>query len=165
MERLEHDIIVIGSGLAGLRAALEASRVSHGRLDVGIVTKTQAMRSHSVGAEGGTAAVLYPDEGDSFESHMWDTVKGSDFLADQDAVEMFVHAAPEELRLLERWGMPWSRRADGRIAQRPFGGHEFPRATFAADKVGFLEMETLYGAVQAFPNIHVHHECWSLIHI
>ena len=158
MERIEHDIVVIGSGLAGLRAALEASRVSHGRLDVGIVTKTQAMRSHSVAAEGGPAAGLYPDEGDSYDSHMWDTVKGSDFLADQDAVENFVHAAPEELRLLERWGLPWSRRADGRIAQRPFGGHEFPRATFAADKVGFLEMQTLYGAVQAFPNIHVHHE-------
>ena len=161
MDRIEHDIIVIGSGLAGLRAALEASRVSHGRLDVGIVTKTQAMRSHSVAAEGGTAAVLYPDEGDSFDSHIWDTVKGSDFLADQDAVEMFVHAAPEELRLLERWGMPWSRRPDGRIAQRPFGGHDFPRATFAADKVGFLEMQTLYGAIQAFPNVHVHHEWFA----
>ncbi len=161
MERIEHDIVVIGSGLAGLRAALEASRVSHGRLDVGIVTKTQAMRSHSVAAEGGTAAVMYPDEGDSFESHIWDTIKGSDFLADQDAVEVFVRSAPEELRLLERWGMPWSRRADGRIAQRPFGGHEFPRATFAADKVGFLEMETLYGAIQAFPNIHVHHEWFA----
>lgn len=161
MERLQHDIVVIGSGLAGLRAALEASRVSNGRLDVGIVTKTQAMRSHSVAAQGGTAAVLYPDEGDSFDSHMWDTVKGSDFLADQDAVEMYVHAAPEEIRLLERWGMPWSRRPDGRIAQRPFGGHEFPRATFAADKVGFLEMQTLYGAIQAFPNIHVHHEWFA----
>jgi len=161
MERLEHDIVVIGSGLAGLRAALEASRVSHGRLDIGVVTKVQAMRSHSVGAEGGTAAVLYPDEGDSFESHIWDTVKGSDFLADQDAVELFVRTAPEELRLLERWGMPWSRRPDGRIAQRPFGGHEFPRATFAADKVGFLEMQTLYGALQAFPNVTFHHEWFA----
>ena len=161
MERLQHDIVVIGSGLAGLRAALEASRVSNGRLDIGIVTKTQAMRSHSVAAEGGTAAVLYPDEGDSFDGHVYDTIKGSDFLADQDAVELYVHGAPEEIRLLERWGMPWSRRADGRIAQRPFGGHEFPRATFAADKVGFLEMQTLYGAIQAFPNIHVHHEWFA----
>jgi succinate dehydrogenase / fumarate reductase flavoprotein subunit len=161
MERLQHDIVVIGSGLAGLRAALEASRVSNGRLDIGIVTKTQAMRSHSVAAEGGTAAVLYPDEGDSFDSHIYDTIKGSDFLADQDAVELYVHTAPEEIRLLERWGMPWSRRPDGRIAQRPFGGHEFPRATFAADKVGFLEMQTLYGAIQAFPNIHVHHEWFA----
>jgi len=158
LERIEHDIVIVGSGLAGLRAALEASRVSRGRLDVGIVTKVQAMRSHSVAAEGGTAAVLYPDEGDSLEGHVWDTVKGSDFLADQDAVELYVRTAPEELRLLERWGMPWSRRPDGRIAQRPFGGHEFPRATFAADKVGFLEMQTLYGAIQAFPNVHVHHE-------
>ncbi len=166
MEYVDHDVVVIGSGLAGLRAALEASRVSHGRLDVGIVTKVQAMRSHSVAAEGGTAAVLYPDEGDSFHSHVWDTIKGSDFLADQDAVERFVRTAPEEIRLLERWGMPWSRRADGRVAQRPFGGHEFPRATFAADKVGFLEMQTLYGALQAFPNVTVHHEWFatSILH-
>ena len=158
---MDHDIVILGSGLAGLRAALEASRVSRGRLDIGIVTKVQAMRSHSVAAEGGTAAVLYPDEGDSFESHVWDTVKGSDFLADQDAVELFVRTAPEEIRLLERWGMPWSRRADGRIAQRPFGGHEFPRATFAADKVGFHEMQTLYGALQAFPNVTFHHEWFA----
>jgi len=166
MERVDHDVVIIGSGIAGLRAALEVSRVSHGRLDVGIVTKVQAMRSHSVGAEGGTAAVLYPTEGDSFESHIWDTVKGSDFLADQDAVELFVRTAPEEIRLLERWGMPWSRRPDGRIAQRPFGGHDFPRATFAADKVGFLEMQTLYGALQAFPNVTVHHEWFatSILH-
>ena len=160
METVDHDLVVIGSGLAGLRAAIEASRANP-RLSVGIVTKVHAMRSHSVGAEGGTAAVLYPDEGDSFDSHVYDTIKGSDFLADQDAVERFVHSAPEEIRRLERWGMPWSRRADGRIAQRPFGGHEFPRATFAADKVGFLEMQTLYGAVQAFPNIHVHHEWFA----
>ncbi len=166
METLDHDIVVIGSGLAGLRAALEAARVSRGRLDIGIVTKTQAMRSHSVAAEGGTAAVLYPEKGDSFESHIWDTVKGSDFLADQDAVDLYVRTAPEEIRLLERWGMPWSRQPDGRIAQRPFGGHEFPRATFAADKVGFLEMATLYGAVQAFPRITVHHEWYvtSILH-
>ena len=166
LDPVDHDIVVIGSGLAGLRAALEASRLSRGGLDVGIVTKVQAMRSHSVAAEGGTAAVLYPDEGDSFDSHIWDTVKGSDFLADQDAVELFVRAAPEEIRLLERWGMPWSRRPDGRIAQRPFGGHEFPRATFAADKVGFLEMQTLYGALQAWPNVTFHHEWFatSLLH-
>jgi len=166
MDRVDHDLVVIGSGLAGLRAALEASRASHGRLDIGVVTKVQAMRSHSVAAEGGTAAVLYPDEGDSFDSHVWDTVKGSDFLADQDAVERFVRAAPEEIRLLERWGMPWSRREDGRIAQRPFGGHDFPRATFAADKTGFLEMQTLYGVLQAHPNVTFHHEWFatSILH-
>jgi len=158
---VDHDLVVIGSGLAGLRAALEASRVSQGHLDVGIVTKVQAMRSHSVAAEGGTAAVLYPDEGDSFDSHIWDTIKGSDFLADQDAVELFVRTAPEEIRFLERLGMPWSRRPDGRIAQRPFGGHEFPRVTFAADKVGFHEMQTLYGALQAFQNVVFHHEWFA----
>jgi succinate dehydrogenase / fumarate reductase flavoprotein subunit len=124
------------------------------------------MRSHSVAAEGGTAAVLYPDEGDSIESHIWDTIKGSDFLADQDAVELFVKSAPEEIRLLERWGMPWSRRADGRIAQRPFGGHEFPRATFASDRVGFHEMQTLYGILQSCRNVEFHHEWFatSILH-
>jgi len=166
MERLDYDVVVIGSGLAGLRAALEVSRQSRSRLHVGIVTKVQAMRSHSVAAEGGSAAVLYPQEGDSFEAHARDTVKGSDFLADQDAVERFVRLAPEELRFLERLGMPWSRRADGRIAQRPFGGHAFPRTAFAADKVGFLEMQTLYGALQAFPNVTIHHEWFatSILH-
>jgi succinate dehydrogenase flavoprotein subunit len=119
------------------------------------------MRSHSVAAEGGTAAVLYPDEGDSIESHIYDTIKGSDFLADQDAVEIFVKSAPEEIRLLERWGMPWSRRDDGRIAQRPFGGHEFPRATFASDRVGFHEMQTLYGILQSYPNVEFHHEWFA----
>jgi len=160
MDILDHDVVVIGSGLAGLRAAIEAARADP-KLDVGIVTKVHAMRSHSVAAEGGTAAVLYPDEGDSLDGHIWDTVKGSDFLADQDAVELFCRSAPEELRLLERWGMPWSRRPDGRIAQRPFGGHEFPRATFAADKVGFLEMQTLYGFSQGLPNLAVHHEWYT----
>jgi len=113
-------------------------------LDIGLVSKLQLMRAHSVCAEGGTAAVLRQDEGDSFELHAWDTVKGSDFLADQDAVEFFVHEMPREILQLDHWGIPWSRRPDGRIAQRPFGGHSFPRAVFAADKTGFQEMQTLY---------------------
>ncbi len=161
MERISHDVVIIGSGLAGLRAALAASESSGGRIDIGLVTKVQAMRSHSVAAEGGTAAVLYPDEGDSFASHAWDSVKGSDFLADQDAVEVFVHNAPDELRFLDRWGMPWSRREDGGIAQRPFGGHEHARAAYAGDRVGFHEMQTLYGAAQAFPNVSFHHEMYA----
>lgn len=151
VEVVEHDVLVIGSGLAGLRTALEIKRSPGGdRVDVAIVSKVQLMRSHSVAAEGGTAAVLYPEEGDSVALHAWDTVKGSDFLADQDAVWTMVKLAPEEIRLLERWGMPWSRRPDGRIAQRPFGGHSFPRACYAADKTGFFEMQTLYGRLQAF---------------
>ncbi len=152
VEVITHDLLVIGSGIAGLRAALEASRVSGGKIDVAIISKVHLMRSHSVCAEGGTAAVLRPEEGDSFELHMWDTVKGADFLADQDAVERFVKLCPEEIRLLDRWGMPWSRRSDGRIAQRRFGGHSFPRATYAADKTGFFEMQTLYDTLLKYDN-------------
>jgi len=150
---IEVDVAVVGSGLAGLRAAIEAARTSAGKLTVGLFTKTQVMRSHSVSAEGGTAAVLYTDEGDSFQSHIYDTIKGSDFLADQDAVELFVKKAPDEILQLERWGMPWARRPDGRIAQRFFGGQSYPRACFAEDKVGFFEMSTLYDTALKWDNI------------
>jgi succinate dehydrogenase / fumarate reductase flavoprotein subunit len=153
VETMTFDIVIVGSGLAGLRAAIEAARVSNGRVSIAVITKVQAMRSHSVSAEGGTAAVLYPDKGDTFESHIYDTIKGSDFLADQDAVEFFVRAMPAEIYRLEHWGMPWSRREDGRIAQRDFGGYSFPRATFAADRVGFFEMQTLYDTSRKFDNV------------
>lgn len=162
VEILKHDVVIVGSGLAGLRAAIEASRVSNGKLSVAVVTKTQVMRSHSVSAEGGTAAVLYTDEGDSFESHMYDTVKGSDFLADQDAVELFVHEAPKEILQLEHWGMPWSRREDGRIAQRYFGGMTYPRTCFAEDKVGFFEMSTLYDTCLRWDNITFYQEWFGV---
>jgi succinate dehydrogenase / fumarate reductase flavoprotein subunit len=141
---LTHDVLILGAGLAGLRAAVEISRRLDGKVDIGIVSKVQLMRAHSVCAEGGTAAVLRPEEGDSFELHAWDSVKGSDFLADQDVVHRFVRAMPEEIMLLDHWGIPWTRDAKGRIDQRPFGGHSFPRATLAADKTGFFEMQTLY---------------------
>lgn len=144
VETIYHDILIMGSGIAGLRAAVEIKRRYGDKLDVGIVSKIQLMRSHSVSAEGGTAAVLYPEEGDSFALHAWDTVKGSDFLADQDVVWKFVKLMPLEIILLEHWGIPWSRRPDGKIAQRPFGGHSHPRTVFAADKTGFFEMQTLY---------------------
>ena len=144
MEVYSHDLVILGTGLAGLRAALEAAQQSAGKLDIALVSKLQLMRAHSVAAEGGTAAVLRQEEGDNYELHAWDTVKGSDFLADQDVVDFFVHEVPREILHLDHWGVPWSRREDGRIAQRPFGGHTFPRAVFAADKTGHLEMQTLY---------------------
>ncbi|MCG2873926.1 MAG: succinate dehydrogenase/fumarate reductase flavoprotein subunit [Acidilobus sp.] len=144
VETIYHDVVVVGSGIAGLRAAVELKRRYGDKLNVGIISKVQLMRSHSVAAEGGTAAALYPQEGDSFTLHAWDTIKGSDFLADQDAVWNFVKLMPEEILLLDHWGMPWSRRPDGRIMQRPFGGHSFPRTTMAADRLGHAAMRTLY---------------------
>ncbi len=161
VETSRHDLVIVGSGLAGLRAAIEAARVSNGKLDIAIVTKVQAMRSHSVSAEGGTAAVLYPELGDSLDSHAFDTVKGSDYLADQDAVERFVKEMPNEIYQLEHWGLPWSRREDGRIAQRNFGGYSYPRATFAEDKVGFFEMQTLYDTTTKYDNIHYYQEWFA----
>ncbi|NOZ61820.1 MAG: succinate dehydrogenase/fumarate reductase flavoprotein subunit [Calditrichaeota bacterium] len=152
-ETFNHDVLILGSGLAGLRAAVEISLRSKGKVDVGIISKVQLMRSHSVAAEGGTAAVLREDEGDSFDLHAWDTIKGSDFLADQDVVYRFVKECPAEIRRLDRWGIPWSRREDGRINQRPFGGHGYPRAVFAADKTGFFEMQTLYDTLLKYDNV------------
>jgi succinate dehydrogenase / fumarate reductase flavoprotein subunit len=161
VETLKHDIVIVGSGLAGLRAAIEAARTSGGKADIAVLTKVQAMRSHSVSAEGGTAAVLYPELGDSIESHCFDTVKGSDYLADQDAVERFVNEMPKEIYQLEHWGMPWSRREDGRIAQRWFGGYSYPRATFAEDKVGFFEMQTLYDTTTKYDDITFYQEWFA----
>jgi succinate dehydrogenase / fumarate reductase flavoprotein subunit len=143
-QSLTHDVLILGAGLAGLRAAVEISHRTAGRVDIGIVSKVQLMRAHSVCAEGGTAAVLREDEGDSIGLHAWDSVKGSDFLADQDVVWRFCRAMPREIHLLDHWGIPWTRDEHGRISQRPFGGHSYPRATLAADKTGFFEMQTLY---------------------
>ena len=157
-ETISHDVLIIGSGIAGLRAAIEASQLTGGKLSIGVISKVHVMRSHSVCAQGGTAAVLRVDRGDSAEAHIFDTIKGSDYLADQDAAERLVSLAPKEIYQLERWGMPWSREGDGRIAQREFGGHSFPRATFAGDRVGFYEMQTLYDTCLRYPNIQFYHE-------
>jgi succinate dehydrogenase / fumarate reductase flavoprotein subunit len=151
-QSLSHDVLILGAGLAGLRAAVEIARCTEGKADIGIVSKVQLMRAHSVCAEGGTAAMLRTDEGDSLELHAWDTVKGADFLADQDVVDRFVRAAPEEILLLDHWGIPWTRDEHGRIEQRPFGGHSYPRATLAADKTGFFEMQTLYDTLLQYKN-------------
>jgi len=160
VEKVEHDIIILGSGLAGLRAGIEAAKVSEGKLSIAIVSKLQLMRSHSVAAEGGTAAVLRPELGDSVELHAWDTVKGSDFLADQDVVLRFTKEIPNEILQLEHWGIPWSRTPDGRIDQRPFGGHSYPRATYAADKTGFFEMQTLYDTLLKYDCVSRYDECF-----
>ncbi|RNJ75887.1 MAG: succinate dehydrogenase/fumarate reductase flavoprotein subunit [Nitrosopumilus sp. B06] len=165
VDSIEYDMIICGSGLAGLRAAIAAAKKGP-RLRIGIVSKLQVMRSHSVSAEGGTAAVIMEDEGDTVESHIYDTVKGSDFLADQDVAEKLCVEMPGEIRKLEHWGMPWSRRDDGRIDQRNFGGYSFPRATYASDKVGFFEMQTLYDTCQKHENIEYLNEWFatSIIH-
>src|SRR2546428_692509 len=162
---IELDLLIVGSGLAGLRAAIQAAKTSS-QIKIGVISKLQVMRSHSVSAEGGTAAVLYPEDGDTIESHVYDTVKGSDFLGDQDVIERLVNEMPSEVYQLEHWGMPWSRREDGRIGQRNFGGYSFARATYAQDKVGFYEMQTLYDTCQKFDNIEFYNEWFvtSIIH-
>jgi succinate dehydrogenase / fumarate reductase flavoprotein subunit len=165
VDSIEHDLLIVGSGLAGLRAAIQAAKTSS-NIKIAVISKLQVMRSHSVSAEGGTAAVLFPEEGDSIESHVYDTVKGSDFLGDQDVIEKLVYEMPSEIYQLEHWGMPWSRREDGRIGQRNFGGYSYPRATYAQDKVGFYEMQTLYDTCQKFDNIEFYNEWFttSIIH-
>ena len=165
VDSVEFDLIICGSGLAGLRAAISAAKKGP-HLKIGVVSKLQVMRSHSVSAEGGTAAVLFEDEGDTVESHIYDTVKGSDFLADQDVAERLCVEIPQEIHQLDHWGMPWSRRPDGKIDQRNFGGYSFPRATYASDKVGFFEMQTLYDTCQKFENIEYLNEWFvtSIIH-
>jgi succinate dehydrogenase / fumarate reductase flavoprotein subunit len=155
LEKLAHDIAVVGAGMAGLRAAIAAAELND-QLDIAVISKVYPVRSHSVCAQGGTAAVMR--EGDSHELHAWDTVKGSDFLADQNVVEFFVDQAPKEIVALEHWGCPWSRTEDGKINQRPFGGHSYPRACFAADMTGFHEMHTLFGKAETYENIQFYDE-------
>jgi succinate dehydrogenase / fumarate reductase flavoprotein subunit len=164
VDSISHDVLIVGSGLAGLRAAI-SSAATNEKLEIAVVSKVQVMRSHSVCAEGGTAAVLFEEEGDNQESHIYDTIKGSDFLADQDVAERLVHDVPYEIYQLDHWGIPWSRRNDGRIDQRNFGGYSFPRATYAQDKVGFYEMQTLYDTSLKFDNIRFYNEwfCTSIL--
>jgi fumarate reductase flavoprotein subunit len=141
METTSYDILVIGGGGAGLRAAIAIAETDP-ELSVAVVSKVYPMRSHTVSAEGGAAAVARAE--DSLDAHAYDTVSGGDWLCDQDAVEAFVREAPEELLRLERWGCPWSRTADGHVAVRPFGGMKNERTWFAADKTGFHMLHTLY---------------------
>ncbi|MDP6507545.1 MAG: fumarate reductase (quinol) flavoprotein subunit [Chloroflexota bacterium] len=146
----QHDIVIIGGGGAGLRAAIAAAEVDPD-LDVAVVSKVYPMRSHTVAAEGGMAGVV--KDNDSFENHIYDTISGSDWLADQDAVEEFVKEAPGELIQLEHWGCPWSREPDGRISVRPFGGMQIERTWYAADKTGFHVLHSLFQTSLKYNNI------------
>ncbi|NQU97376.1 MAG: FAD-binding protein [Chloroflexi bacterium] len=136
----EFDAVIIGAGLAGLRAAHRLA----GRYRVAVVSKVYPMRSHTGAAQGGIAAALGNASEDSWETHMWDTVKGSDFLGDQDAIELLVRNAPAAIYDLEHLGAAFSRDERGRIAQRPFGGHSRPRACYAADWTGHTLLHTMY---------------------
>jgi fumarate reductase flavoprotein subunit len=155
VEVVRHDVIVVGGGAAGLRAAVAAVEADP-RVSVGLVSKVYPMRSHTVSAEGGAAAVARED--DTLDMHAYDTVKGSDFLADQPVIEYFVEEAPKELTLLEHWGCPWSRNSDGTVATRAFGGMTTKRTWFAADKVGFHMLHTLFQHSMRFDRIVRHDE-------
>jgi len=137
---IKHDVVIVGSGLAGMRAALEMCK----DLDVAILSKVYPSRSHSGAAQGGIAAALGNSEPDSWEEHLYDTVKGGDFLNDQDAVEEYVKAAPDVIYELEHFGCVFSRTPDGKIAQRSFGGHSKPRACFSADRTGHTILHALH---------------------
>ncbi|MFI7664727.1 fumarate reductase (quinol) flavoprotein subunit [Nocardia sp. NPDC049526] len=151
-----HDVVIIGGGGAGLRAAIAIAE-HNARLSIAIVSKVYPMRSHTVSAEGGAAAVAGHD--DTFDEHAYDTVSGSDWLCDQDAVEAFVEEAPRELLQLEHWGCPWSRRPDGHIAVRAFGGMKNLRTWFAADKTGFHLLHTLFQTTLSYQDI-VRYDEW-----
>ncbi|MFC6976299.1 FAD-binding protein [Halomicroarcula sp. GCM10025709] len=135
----EHDVIVVGAGGAGLRAAIAAHEEG---ADVALVTKLHPVRSHTGAAEGGINAALR--EGDSWDLHAYDTMKGSDYLGDAPAIDTFAKDAPEEVIQIEHWGMPFSREDDGRVSQRPFGGMSFPRTTYAGAETGHHLLHTMY---------------------
>ncbi|WP_135852528.1 FAD-binding protein [Halorussus salinus] len=138
----EHDVLVIGGGGAGLRAAIAAHEEG---ADVAIVTKLHPVRSHTGAAEGGINAAIR--EGDDWELHAYDTMKGSDYLGDAPAIETLAQDSPEETVQLEHWGMPFSREDDGRVSQRPFGGLSFPRTTYAGAETGHHLLHVMYEQV------------------
>ena len=138
-----HDILIVGGGLTGLRAAVGLCD----KFNVGLISKVYPVRSHSIAAQGGINASLgnNPDgRDDTWEKHTFDTVKGSDYLGDQDAIEIMCKEAPGIVYEMEHWGCPFSRFPDGTIAQRPFGGGGFPRTCFSADVTGHSLLNTLY---------------------
>ncbi len=146
----DHDIVMVGGGGAGLRAAISIAETNPS-LSVAVVSKVYPMRSHTVAAEGGAAAVI--KDNDSLENHINDTIAGGAWMCDQDAVELFVNEAPRELIQMEHWGCPWSRETDGTVATRPFGGMKIERTWFAADKTGFHMLHTLFQTSLKYNNI------------
>jgi fumarate reductase flavoprotein subunit len=150
MQKIDTDVAIIGAGGAGLRAAIALAEADP-KLRIALISKVYPMRSHTCAAEGGAAGVVKSD--DSFDQHFDDTVGGSDWLCDQDAVEYFINEAPRELIQLEHWGCPWSREADGSVAVRPFGGMGVKRTWFAADKTGFHLLHTLVQTSLKYPTI------------
>jgi len=153
---LQYDIVIVGGGGAGLRAAIAIGETNP-KLKVALVSKVYPMRSHTVAAEGGAAAVI--KDNDSFNDHCLDTIGGGDWMCDQDAVELFVNEAPKELIQMEHWGCPWSRELDGTVAVRPFGGMKIERTWFAADKTGFHLLHTLFQTSLKYNNV-IRHDEW-----
>jgi succinate dehydrogenase / fumarate reductase, flavoprotein subunit len=157
----KHDVLVVGAGCAGMRAAIEAFDVG---ADVAIVSKIHPVRSHSGAAEGGINAALGNASEDDPETHAYDTVKGSDYLGDQDAIEILCNEAPDDVYQLEHWGAVFSRTEDGRIAQRPFGAAGAPRTAYAADITGHVLLQVLYEQLMK-RDIQVYEEwfAWRLV--
>ena len=162
MDSCEVDVAIVGAGGAGLRAAIAVAE-SDPALRVALIAKVYPMRSHTVAAEGGAAAVTQPH--DSLDAHFHDTVSGGDWLCEQDVVEYFVAHAHEELVQLEHWGCPWSRTPDGRANVRAFGGMKIERTWFAADRTGFHMLHTLFQTSLRYPSIRRfdEHFCVDLI--
>ena len=154
---IKHDIVVVGGGLAGMRAAVEAAE---GGADVAVVSKMHPVRSHSGAAQGGINAALGNREEDTTERHTFDTVKGSDYLADQDAAAAMCEDAPKQIVWLEHKGCIFSRLPDGRIAQRPFGGAGAPRTCYSADVTGLVILHTLWEQLEKH-NVTVYEEFFA----
>jgi len=150
MQSVQTDVVVVGGGGAGLRAAIAVAE-SDPQLRIALVSKVVPMRSHTVAAEGGSAGVIRTD--DSLDNHFDDTVGGGDWLCDQDVVEYFVAHCTEEMVQLEHWGCPWSRNDDGHVNVRFFGGMKVQRTWFAADKTGFHMLHTLFQTSHKYPSI------------
>ena len=156
-----HDVLVVGAGCAGMRAAIEAHDAG---ADVAIVSKLHPTRSHSGAAEGGINAALGNAGEDSPESHAFDTVKGSDYLGDQDAIEILTSEAPGDIYQLEHWGAVFSRREDGKLAQRPFGAAGSPRTIYAADITGHVLIQVLYEQlVKRDITVYEEYFAWKLV--